>query len=643
MGLFSPKMSLVQASLLAVDPGPRAEPKALTAAATRSTTRTSQEFRQLVMPWQQQALGYYQTVGECWYAAQFYARTLKKVRTFAAIRDENGEFEELPPEHAASQAWDRVQDPGGGGRGQLQASYGQLQFLIGDGYLTVTQDPFDDEEEAWEYLSPNELRVQPGRPPTYARYAAPGLPAEQLYEAPDSDFEPVKGPAGKSAVVYRLFRRDPQYSKWADSPMRGVLKLFEELLLLELAVGARARSRAAGAGILYVPTELSFGAADHANNDDPKRDPFMEQLQAAMTTPIKDPGSASSVVPFVIRGPARLGDVPAKEALFHLPIHDPMETYPEEQLRAELIRRIAQGLDIPAEVLLGMSDANHWTAWQIDEASWTAHVQPMCEQMCGDFGAAYLRPACKKANVEDWRNIVVGYDAAEIVNHPDRVKDAEALHRAGGLSYETWREVAGFTEDDAPDEDEHNEWLAIELHDASFIPGHEKQPVPGQLGPDGQPLVPGATQPGEVAKVPPDTQEAAPAPAEVPLAASAALVQRVVGAAELAVERTRELAGSRLRSKAKGCVECRELIDPVGNSLVAAALGAERVEDFASIPVLTAGGTDSFKTMLGRWGVPVDTVEKLAALVERHAASHLLEGQAVPLPRAFAGYVEKVL
>jgi hypothetical protein len=58
---------------------------------------------------------------------------------------------------------------------------------------------------------------------------------------------------------------------------------------------------------------------------------------------------------------------------------------------------------------------------------------------------------------------------------------------------------------------------------------------------------------------------------------------------------------------------------------------------------LTVGGTDTFKTMLWRWGVEADTVEKLASLVEKHAASHLLETVAVPLPVAFAGYVEKVV
>jgi hypothetical protein len=630
---------------------------ALTAATTKATPKATQEWRQLIQPWQLTALTYYASVGECWYAAQFYARTLKKVRTYAAVRDENGEIKEIEDKaHPAVQAWDRVQDPGGGGRGQLQASYGQLMFLIGDGYLCVTADDLDPEEEQWEYLSPSELRAYPGTPPTFSRLSAPGLSAEQMQGVSDDDFTPLTGAGGKQAAVYRLYRRHPQFSKWADGPMRGVLKLFEELVLLELAVGARAKSRAAGPGILYVPNELSFGGADHKAGDDPSVDPFAQAFQAALIAPIKDPGSAGSVTPFIVRGPAKLGDVNAKDALFHLQIHDPNETYPEENLRTELITRIAQGLDIPAEVLTGMSDANHWTAWQIDEASWTAHVQPMCEQMCGDFGSAYLRPICKQEGVEEWKDIVVWYDAAEVINHPDRVNDAREVFDRGGLSLDAMREVAGFDDADKPSEDEHNEWLAVKMNDKTFIFG---QPDPASLGPDGKPLpidpetgepvqpdvVDENGDPADVKKGVPGTKVAAQngKAADVALAASASLAALITGAAELAVERTRELAGSRIRSKAKNCLPCRERIDPVVNSLVASALGPAAVQDVAGGLALTAGGTDTFKYVLGRWGVPVETTDRLAQLVERHASQHLYEGRDPGLPDTFAGYVERVL
>lgn len=651
MGLFGTK---AERSSFQAPIGSLFERKALTGSSTRATGKSTQEWRQLLQPWQATAMNYYATVGECWYAAQFYARTLKKVRTYAAERDENGEIKEIEDkQHPAVQAWDRVQDPGGGGRGGLQSSYGQLMFLIGDGYLTVTADENDPEEEQWEFLSPSELRAYPGNPPTFSRLAAPGLTQEQLVEAGPEKYAPLVGARGREAVVYRLYRRHPQFSKWADGPMRGVLNLFEELVLLQLAVGARAKSRAAGPGILYVPNELSFGAADHKRGDDPSSDPFSQAFQAALIAPIKDPGSAGSVTPFVVRGPAKLGDVAAKDALFHLQIHDPNETYPEENIRTELIRRIAQGLDIPAEVLTGMADANHWTAWQIDEASWTAHVQPMCEQMCGDFGSAYLRPICKQEGVEDWQNIVVWYDAAEVINHPDRVNDAREVFDRGGLSLDAMREVAGFDDGDKPGEEEHNEWLALQMKDKTFIFG---QPDPASLGPDGLPLpVDPETgepvqpeeeegDPADVEKGIPDTKAAAQngKPSDVALAASS-LAARIAGAAELAVERTRELAGSRIRGKAKNCQPCREKIDPVANSLVASALGRSAVEEVAEGLALTAGGTDTFKQVLGRWGVPVDTVERLAQLVERHASQHLYEGSDPGLPDTFAGYVERVL
>ncbi len=296
---------------------------AVTAAAEKITRPDAPKLRRLNQPWQQEAFGYYNTVGECWYAAQFYARSLAKLRLFPATIDESGQIEPIEnPNDPAAQLLDQIQDPGGG-RSQLLSSYGRLMFLIGEAYLTVTNK---NDVQQWEMLSPNELRIQPGA--GYQRLRAPGLPVEQLENAPDDAFEPIETEGVNSAVVYRTWRRHPEYSWLADAPTKAVLNLFEELLLLQLAVRARAKSRAAGAGLLYVAEELSFGDPSGKNDDDPKSDTFLRDLEEAMISPVKDPGSASAVVPMVVRGPARIGEVNAKDALFHIQLHDSMETYP---------------------------------------------------------------------------------------------------------------------------------------------------------------------------------------------------------------------------------------------------------------------------------------------------------------------------
>lgn len=624
-------------------------PEQLTASAERVTGRNSQQLRRLIQPWQQQALMYYQTVGEAWYGAQFYSRALSKLRVYAARRDENGEIQELDASDPVSQLLARIQDRNGG-TSQLFGSYGRLMFLIGEGYLTVTTDVQDDIEE-WEFLSSDELRVQPGTNasgPRYLRYKAPGIEPVEFDSAPDDQFVPMQvekdGKVLKKVVVYRLWRRHPQYSGWADSPMHGVLNLFEELSLLQLAVGARAKSRAAGPGILYVPQELTFGNASGVRNDDPLQDPVMRMITDIFQASIKNPGNAGAVAPIVLRGPAQIGGVSAKDALFMIQIHDPLQTYPEQGLREECIKRIATGLDMPPELLLGMTDANHWTAWQIDDATWTAHLQPVAEQLVSDLNSAYLRPAAKAENIQGWQDIVIGYDAAEIINHPDRVADAKDLQDRGAIGNAKLREVAGFSDEDAPSEEEHDEWLAIKLRDRTFIVDQGGTVAINKADNQTQPM----DQPAAVGKEgPPDEQDLQNEDANLSLGASAngsdLLVSQILAAADMSVERIRELAGSRIRSKAAKCEECRPFIDPVTNSLVASALGAERTQAVTGGLDLVGGGTAGFCSALGRWGVSVESTNRLAQLIEQHAAKSLFKEQADPLPRGFRDYVARVI
>ena len=72
---------------------------ALTAAAqsgnpARATGSAGGGLRKLHQPWQLRALDTYDTVGECWYPAQFYARSMAKTRYFPAILNDRGEPEE---------------------------------------------------------------------------------------------------------------------------------------------------------------------------------------------------------------------------------------------------------------------------------------------------------------------------------------------------------------------------------------------------------------------------------------------------------------------------------------------------------------------------------------------------------------------
>lgn len=574
------------------------------------------EVRRVLQPWQQQAMAYYQTVGEAWYAGQFYARPLSKLRLYAAEVDNQGEIKELDPGTVPAEQLARIKDRGSTGRRLFQYRYGVLRFVIGEGYMVGTNQ---DEEEVWEYLSPDEWRVNASSTGNYAytRMRAPGL-NPWVFGKASPEIEGEAGKAGATAWVARLYRSHPLYSEWADSPMNAVLQLFGELELLTLAVAAQTKSRIAQAGILGIASELSFGGATATQNEDPMRDPFFEGLTKAMTTAIQQPGSAAAVVPVVLRGPAEI----LEKGIVWQQIGSPMEKYPEMDLRKELLGRIATGLDLPAEILTGIASANHWTAWQIDDATWSTNIQPVAEEMCQDLTHAWLRRACKAAGYPNWENVLVWYDAADVVNHPDRLKDALEIHDRGGLSLEAVREAGGFSDEDAMSDEEHEEWLALQL----------KSPAKAeeQAGEDEDLL---ANTPATAPAAPPEEKD------EVEVEESEITAAAVMGACELAAYRVRELAGSRLRSK----VDKLPAIDGLDNGLVASALAAAGVQTEVRVDDLVRGGTGSLLAFCQQKGIAASSAERLCDHVTSHAAKHLFEADPPALPDGIGAYIKRIL
>lgn len=600
----------------------------MTAAAMRVDPQADQSeiaYRN-IQAWQLAAFGFYDSDGAAWYASQFYARALSKVRIFAARKDENGEIKELEPSDWASEQVARIQDPGGG-RHQLMTAYGRLMFLIGEGYLVASSI---DGIERWEFLSPAEIRVLPGGR-GYQRVRFPGSTPKMLRDAGVDRLEPPDSPDGDVVVAYRVWRRHPMFSWLPDSPMRSVLGLFEELALLQLAVGARAKSRAAGNGILLRAMEIEWGAPDGQNDDSDQTDRVAQRLQEAIVKPITQPGTASAVAPIILEAPSEMIEKDA--VLRHIQLSNPLETYPEQEIRDKLIQRIAIGLDMPPEVLLGVADANHWTAWQIDEQTWNAHLQPIVQQFCDDLGSSFLRPLARQEGQDDAESLIIGYDAAEAVTHPDRAKDAKDLHDRGALSSEKLREVTGFNDDDAPSDEEHGEWLAIKLRDRTFI---SEEGGPAAVEAQTPEAEEGAQQAGDVVPGTPDQEKALE---NEDSQITAALVERIVGAGELAVERCRAVAGSRLVSLARkptGCRECAEKVKDMPNGLVASAFGYEQILELQATPqALVAGGASEFISQVTKWGVSDTAARTLAKLIERHTAETLLKDVAPPLGNRF--------
>lgn len=623
----------------------RYQPTNLTAAAARVTSRNGQDFRRLIQPWQARALSYYRLIGEVWYSAQFYSRALSKTRLFPAILDENGDPQETD-DKLLLDLWSRVQGPGGG-QAHLQAQYGRLMFLTGEGYLTASPD--DVWGEVWEFLSSDELRVQPGG--YFMRYTAPQLDALTLVDAPDDSFEVMAGQSGPDAIIpYRIWRPDPGYSAWADSPMRAVLEICKEIMTLTLAVEARATSRAANSGLLLWPDETSNPQLDTSGDEDATNDPFFNDLAESFMAPITNPGSASAGPPMLVRMSKNLIR-PEDGGPRLMQLIDPKDNYGETGLRNECIRRFALGVDMPPEQLLGMTDANHWSGWLVDEQTYKAHLMPVTQQMCDDFNSAYLLPAAREAGYTDWKKVRVGYDATEVINHPDKGKDFLDLYNARAISKAALRAAKGAEEADAMPEDELNEAIGVALRDGSFVKyGYPQvraaaiEPSAGEL----EETAGGQTTEATGGPVSGADQEAGPPAAgepepRQPITASAL---RILGQADMAVERCRELAGQRLIRHVRNaqCAPCLERIADIQSDMVASALGQQAADDLGTpgASELVSGGTRSFITSIRRLGVTPEAASHLAEIVEHHAARTLHDETPPALPASFQSMLQRL-
>lgn len=636
--------------------------------------RNSQDIRRLIQPWQAQSMSYHDLVPEVKFATRYFSDMLSGVRLFPAkISPTTHEPEEIhdgPVFDLFGQIVDRS-----GGRSELQAQYGRLRFLIGESYLTVSPD--EERGEVWECLSPNELRPQPGG--IASRVRAPMLSADQYKigvseyivgndPATVEEYGEVLGPAfvedGPDIIlVYRLWRPSPAYTWLADCNMHAALDILEELVLSTYSVRAQLKSRLYQAGIFLYPDEATLPSLGNDPEEDPASDDLMARLNQAMIASLRDPGSSAAVTPIGLRMAAEFID-----KLKYVRFNDNQGELAEIKQRDEMIGRFATCVEIPAEILKGLDTVNHWTGWLVDEQSYKSYGKPGALEMAADFTAAYLQPAARGEGVPDWDQYVIGVDPSEVINHPDRAKDADALYAGRAISKKVWRESKGYNDNDAMPDAERAEQIGVAVRDSSLawdaIPSIKAggiEPTPGVIentqGTQSEPVA--STGGSNVEKGPPATggptgSESQAGPA---LQASAALSreQRILGAADFAIQRGREMAGSRLRSLTgargdKRCEECQQAISGVANWDVAATLGAERAKPYLNTAgpgttgngALVDGVAQAFAAVLVGMGVTQDWAAELGELVELHAAKTLFQETPDPLPDGFSILLKRI-
>lgn len=648
-------------------------PNALIASAARislNDRRSVETTRRRKQAWQSEAWDVHDEVGEIGYAVSYIANLMSKLRLFPAMRvtpDQppiplDSDDSTFPAQYRqlAIDTLSRLRSSQGGQSAILRELSQNLEvagelYLHGHSEAATTNDEqlalndwgqpqaeavTPDMVEDWQVRSVDELTVQGDQ---FVLRRGPGSTAGT--------------PIPSTDLVIRLWERHPRFSELSTCAMRRVLAEAEALLLLSREIRAQSKARMNN-GLLLVPSELSFGPVDptrDSGDGEEADDPFDADLNEAMITPVQEEGSASTVVPMVVRGPAEY----LKE-IRHLTLERPLDAGLEARIEQRILR-IARGMDIPAEVITGFQATTFANAAQVRQSEFDDHIEPRAVLVCDAITAGYYQWALEVAGVpEDVASTTfVWFDPEAIIVKPDTAETAGVAFTAGVISPAAYRNALGFTEDDAPDDADSLRHMLLSgkridpfvevqlLIESGLAPADTQLPAPGfgivgelksvsalpmpGVNPDAPPPVIVSPRPpvvpGEPAVPPPPTAPptsgSEPVPPK-PVTASGTpdkwaklgpqlsaidrdLRTRIVGALDQAMRTALDRAGNRIRGKTQRAAggdrsAARQIADAIPAREVAARLGAEAVHAAGmSDNELVVGSFASVLEDIGHW------------------------------------------
>lgn len=441
-------------------PAPYEAPRSITAAASRVSVRNKSEIDSIYrkrsdLTWQRQSWAYYDMVGEVKHSALLIGSLVSRIKIYSAyvgnvedppasLSSINDISEEL--KNASRNAVNMLGSGPGGISGLLRDAAINI-FIAGEFYLIQHRAPAGSfGGDYWKIHSVDEVILPPqnSKDPIFLK------PYENC---PRNLYERVH----KDAFVARIWRTHPRFSEQADSSLLGLLELLDELLLLSKSSRATIKSRLNN-GILLIPDTIS-NAYDSDDDDDDSEDhlDFEEEFGNGLMAPIADEGSASAVVPIIMRGPAA-----ELEKIRHVSISRTFDEKHVEQTK-NVLDRIISALDIPKEAVSGMGGAKYNTASVIEDALVRNYIEPLILMLVDAFTTVYLRPVLRSMGFleSEISRIVIWYDPSAITAKPSRADAADRGLEYGTISKPAWRRAHGFGENDAPTELEIAQGMAI--------------------------------------------------------------------------------------------------------------------------------------------------------------------------------------
>lgn len=407
----------------------------LTAAASRYISRKIQGKGVGDQSWQSAAYDMYHRIPEVRFAASWIGNAMGGARLYAGRRADDGSIEPAPTGHRAAQI---VAEIAGGPDGQttMLKSFGKHLTVPGEGWIIVRPNskvlspysPVDGHD--WRVLSVKEVHRAPGK-------MTVEIDGDDI-SIPEGDPDTMHPDA---PVAIRVWEPDPERAIEADSAVRSSMEVLGQLVLLNAVVDATAQSRLTGRGVLLMPKGARFPSRGVPGEDD---DDLIELFMEVAETAIREPKSAAATVPLILEVPGEsIADM--KYMSFESPF-DELAL----KLRDEAIRRFATGLEIPAEIVLGMGDVNHWGSWALTDEAITLGIEPKLATVAYALTQQWLRPILEAEGDPEWHRWMVWYDTSQLRQHGNNSETSLQVHDRDVISDAALRRETGFQESDAP-------------------------------------------------------------------------------------------------------------------------------------------------------------------------------------------------
>lgn len=241
----------------------------------------------------------------------------------------------------------------------------------------------------------------------------------------------------KAKHVVRGLWPSPVDPTQPDAPLFGVLAILDDMDWLSRLSRSQSANRVGMRGILGSADGLNFaGGGD-----------FWEEWDKSLRAKMADP---TDVGPVHLRGAKELVEPMASGrgmgGLSWVVPDFPYDARIEGRMEA-LIHRLSYGLPIPPEILLGLQAQSRATAFQVEENSYRAHIEPPA-QIVAKVATDVLSTLFEDLEIE------VVPDPSLLLAKRHTTQDVKDAHDRGAVSDAYLREVLGIPEWAAPTEEE---------------------------------------------------------------------------------------------------------------------------------------------------------------------------------------------